>query len=60
MIRQLVYYGRLLIHWLNGNHAYADYLRHHRLVHPNRRPMDRKAHYRYIQQERWSKINRCC
>ncbi len=60
MIKRIMYGGFLVYRWLNGDRAYAFYLKHHELEHPNQAPLSRKAYYRHSQQERWSKINRCC
>ena len=40
--------------------AYERYLSHHRQLHPDEAPLDRRAFYIREQQQKWSGVKRCC
>ena len=45
---------------LAGEQAYADYLAHLRLHHPEREPLTATAFYRQRELRKWEGIQRCC
>lgn len=45
---------------LSGDDAYERYLRHHRQHHPGERAMTRKEYVRFREEQKWSRISRCC
>ena len=45
---------------LNGNVEYQKYLEHFRKKHQGQTPLDKKQFFAQKEQEKWSKINRCC
>lgn len=45
--------------YLNGNHAYGAYLKHHNLHHKSK-PLDKNSFLKIKNQDKWNKINRCC
>jgi uncharacterized short protein YbdD (DUF466 family) len=45
---------------VTGDDAYERYLAHHRAQHPDVRPMTRREFFRRRQDEKWSKVSRCC
>jgi uncharacterized short protein YbdD (DUF466 family) len=45
---------------VSGDDAYERYLAHHRQAHAGESPMTQEQHYRKRQDEKWSKVSRCC
>jgi uncharacterized short protein YbdD (DUF466 family) len=45
---------------VSGDDAYERYLAHHRQAHAGEPPMTREQHFRKRQDEKWSKVSRCC
>jgi uncharacterized short protein YbdD (DUF466 family) len=45
---------------VTGDDAYERYLAHHQKAHPDRTPMTREQYFRKRQEEKWSKVSRCC
>lgn len=45
---------------LNGNNQYQRYLRHLKQSHPHRTPLTKQQFFAKKEQDKWSKINRCC
>lgn len=43
-----------------GDDAYERYLDHHRAHHPGQAPLTRRDYYRQQQENKWSKVSRCC
>lgn len=43
-----------------GDDAYERYLAHHRAHHPGQPPLDRAQYFRLCQEQKWSKVSRCC
>lgn len=44
----------------SGDDAYERYLQHHALEHAGTPPMSRRAYYEQYQEQKWSRVNRCC
>ena len=44
----------------SGDDAYERYLQHRALEHAGTPPMSRRAYYEHYQEQKWSRINRCC
>jgi uncharacterized short protein YbdD (DUF466 family) len=49
-----------LISKLNGNSEYRKYLEHFNQNHHQQKPLNKKQFFTKKEQEKWSKINRCC
>jgi len=45
---------------VSGDDAYERYLAHHRQAHPGEPPMTPDQYFRNRQDEKWSKVSRCC
>ena len=45
---------------VSGDDAYERYLAHHRQAHAGEPPMTQEQFFRKRQDEKWSKISRCC
>ncbi|HWH46655.1 MAG TPA: YbdD/YjiX family protein [Burkholderiales bacterium] len=45
---------------VTGDDAYERYLAHHRQAHPGEPPMTQRQYFRKRQDEKWSKVSRCC
>jgi uncharacterized short protein YbdD (DUF466 family) len=45
---------------VTGDDAYERYLAHHRLRHPGRAALTRREYFRLRQEQKWSRISRCC
>lgn len=45
---------------VSGDDAYERYLAHHRANHPGEVPLTREQYFRQRQDEKWSKVSRCC
>ena len=45
---------------VSGDDAYERYLAHHRATHPDQSPLTREQYFRKSQDEKWSKVSRCC
>ena len=45
---------------VSGDDAYDRYLAHHRQAHPGEPPMTPVQFFRKRQDEKWSKVSRCC
>jgi uncharacterized short protein YbdD (DUF466 family) len=45
---------------LSGDDAYERYLEHARRMHPEQVPMTRAEHYAFMQDQKWSRLSRCC
>lgn len=45
---------------VTGDDAYERYLAHHRQSHPDEAPLTREQYFRKRQDEKWSKVSRCC
>jgi uncharacterized short protein YbdD (DUF466 family) len=59
MLRKL---GRVW-HYLrevSGDDAYERYVAHHRQAHPGEQPMTQAQYFRFRQDQKWSKVSRCC
>lgn len=52
-------FWRYLRH-VSGDDAYERYLAHHRASHPGEAPLTREQYFRKRQDEKWSKVSRCC
>ncbi|HWQ40232.1 MAG TPA: YbdD/YjiX family protein [Burkholderiales bacterium] len=44
----------------SGDDAYERYLAHHRAHHPGQPPLTRADYFRFCQEQKWSKLSRCC
>ena len=45
---------------VSGDDAYERYLAHHRQAHTGEAPMTQEQHFKKHQEEKWSKVSRCC
>ena len=45
---------------VSGDDAYERYLAHHRQAHAGEPPMTQEQFFRKRQDEKWSKVSRCC
>lgn len=45
---------------VSGDDAYERYLAHHRQAHAGEPPMTQQQFFRKRQDEKWSKVSRCC
>ena len=45
---------------VSGDDAYERYLAHRQLAHAGEAPLTRSAFFRKRQDEKWSKVSRCC
>ena len=45
---------------VTGDDAYERYLDHQRAHHPERAPLTRRAYFRLRQEQKWSRVSRCC
>ena len=45
---------------VSGDDAYERYLAHHRQAHPGEVPMTQEQYFKKRQDEKWSKVSRCC
>ena len=45
---------------VTGDDAYERYVAHSRVAHPGEIPLTRQQYYRRRQEEKWSKVSRCC
>lgn len=45
---------------VTGDDAYERYLAHHRQAHPGSPPLTPEQYFRKRQDEKWSKVSRCC
>lgn len=45
---------------VTGDDAYERYLAHHRATHPDRMPLSRQDYFKLQQEQKWSKVSRCC
>ena len=45
---------------VTGDDAYERYLAHHRSHHPDRQPPTRRDYFKASQEQKWSKVSRCC
>lgn len=51
---------KFLITKLNGNNQYQKYLQHFQEQHSDQTPLTKQQFFAQREQEKWSKINRCC
>jgi uncharacterized short protein YbdD (DUF466 family) len=49
-----------LFNVVSGNKEYQKYLTHLKKIHPSKKPLNKKEFFAKKEQEKWSKINRCC
>jgi uncharacterized short protein YbdD (DUF466 family) len=45
---------------VTGDDAYERYLAHQRTAHPDEAPLSRRDYFKCRQDEKWSKVSRCC
>ncbi len=45
---------------VSGDDAYDRYAEHMRLTHPDQRAMERAEFFRFMQDQKWNRISRCC
>jgi len=45
---------------VTGDDAYERYVAHSRQAHPGETPLTRQQYFRKRQEEKWSKVSRCC
>lgn len=45
---------------VTGDDAYERYVAHQEERHPGTAPLTREQHFRQRQDEKWSKVSRCC
>lgn len=45
---------------VTGDDAYERYLAHQMQSHPDEQPLTREQYFRQRQDEKWSKVSRCC
>jgi uncharacterized short protein YbdD (DUF466 family) len=45
---------------VSGDDAYERYVEHMKHEHPDEPVMDRAQHFRFRQDEKWSRVTRCC
>lgn len=45
---------------VSGDDAYERYLAHQRAHHHGKRAMTRREYFKQRQDEKWSKVSRCC
>jgi uncharacterized short protein YbdD (DUF466 family) len=57
---RLLWRGWRLARELSGDDAYERYVAHVARAHPDQQPMTRAEHYRLVQDEKWSRLSRCC
>lgn len=48
------------IRQVTGDDAYERYLAHQSQSHPDHAPLTREQYFRQRQDEKWSKVSRCC
>jgi uncharacterized short protein YbdD (DUF466 family) len=64
MIREeLKHLLKHLWHYLRqvtGDDAYERYIAHQKLAHAGEPPLTREQHFKMRQDEKWSKVSRCC
>jgi uncharacterized short protein YbdD (DUF466 family) len=49
-----------LLRQATGDDAYERYLAHQRAQHGDRTPLSRRDYFRQRQEQKWSKVSRCC
>ncbi len=49
-----------VIQIFNGNNQYQKYLQHFTKQHPSQTALTKQQFFAQKEQEKWSKINRCC
>ena len=59
-MRRLLAWLSAWLRWLNGDTAYAQYLRHLAAAHPERVAPSRATFYRMEIERRWQGVRRCC
>jgi uncharacterized short protein YbdD (DUF466 family) len=45
---------------VSGDDAYERYLQHLARFHPGTQPMTRAEHFKLTQEQKWSRLSRCC
>ncbi|MFN0038968.1 MAG: YbdD/YjiX family protein [Burkholderiales bacterium] len=45
---------------VTGDDAYERYVAHQKKVHPEETPMSQRDYFKCRQDEKWSKVSRCC
>jgi uncharacterized short protein YbdD (DUF466 family) len=45
---------------VTGDDAYERYLAHHLAHHPEHKALTRRDYFRHRQEQKWSKVSRCC
>jgi uncharacterized short protein YbdD (DUF466 family) len=45
---------------VTGDDAYERYVAHHAQAHAGQQPLTREQFFRQRQDEKWSKVSRCC
>ena len=45
---------------VTGDDAYERYIAHQRLAHAGEQPLTRQEYFKRRQDEKWSKVSRCC
>ena len=56
MLNHLWHYLRQV----TGDDAYERYIAHQKLAHAGEPPLTREQHFKMRQDEKWSKVSRCC
>ncbi len=45
---------------VTGDDAYERYVSHHQVAHAGEAPLTRREYFKKRQDEKWSKVTRCC
>jgi uncharacterized short protein YbdD (DUF466 family) len=45
---------------VSGDDAYERYLAHHRQAHEGETPLTRQQFFHWRQEDKWSRVSRCC
>jgi len=59
-IKRLCHYFWQYLRQVTGDDAYERYIAHQLLAHPGRPALTRAQFFKKRQDEKWSKVSRCC
>ena len=59
-LRQLTNTSWSMLRRLSGDDAYDLYIGHMKLAHPSTRPLSQAEFERQRQEQKWSRMSRCC
>ena len=60
MIRETLTYLWRYLRQVTGDDAYERYIAHQELAHAGEQPLTRPQFFKMRQDEKWSKVSRCC